>query len=609
MEYNIIHNSQNITYRNPFGAVESGQEVKLVVEAQNAVEVYLIIYHDYVMKESSLMKKDGEIFHYSISTKDFLGNIYYHFKVILADGSQVYYGNNIENLGGEGMVYTYNPSSFQITVYNPWNIPKWFKEGIVYQIFVDSFYNGNEDGKVLNPKDNSFIYGSWYDEPMYIKDHNGKILRWAFYGGNLRGVIKKLDYIKALGTTIIYLNPIFQSSSPHKYDTGDYENIDSMFGDEETFKELCDKSHSLGIKIILDGVFSHTGADSKYFNKYNNYGELGAYNSKESKYYDWYRFKNYPNDYECWWGVDSLPNVDEMNDGYLNYIVKDKNSIIAKWMRCGVDGWRLDVADELPNAFIKALRGKTKEINKDAIVLGEVWEDASNKVSYGIRRNYVLGEELDSVTNYALRNIILDFLKGDINGVGFKKGVLSLYENYPKEFFYSCLNILGTHDTERIMTIFLGRGRSREVAKELIKLARIIQVTLPGVPCIYYGDEIGLNGGKDPDNRKAYPWGFEDIDLINHYSELIKIRNKEKVLIEGDLGFLEVQEELFLYTRSTVYERVYVIINRSFVNDACINLDDINENLEFIYGDLIKDDKRFIIGSLSGVIFKEILSN
>lgn len=606
MQCNIIHNSQDITYRNPFGSVESGEEVKITIKAHNAEEVYLIIYHSDVMKESSLMKKDGELFHYSISTKNFLGNIYYHFKVILEDESQIYYGNNVENLGGEGMVYTYNPSSFQVTVYNPWSIPKWFKEGIVYQIFVDSFYNGNEDGKVLNPKVNSFIYGSWYDEPMYIKDHNGKVIRWAFYGGNLKGVIKKLDYIKALGATIIYLNPIFESSSSHKYDTGDYEKIDPMFGNEETFKELCHKSHSLGIKIILDGVFSHTGADSKYFNKYNAYEELGAYSSKESKYYGWYRFKNYPNDYECWWGVDSLPNVDEMNEGYLNYIVKDENSVIAKWMRCGADGWRLDVADELPDEFINALRKKTKEINKDAIVLGEVWEDASNKVSYGIRRNYVLGEELDSATNYALRNIILDFLKGDINGVGFKRRVLSLYENYPKEFFYSCLNILGSHDTERIMTTFLGRGRTKEMAKKLIKLARLIQITLPGVPCIYYGDEIGLNGGKDPENRKAYPWGFEDIDLINHYSELIKIRNKQKALIEGDLGFLEVQDDLVLYTRSTIDERVYIAINRSFVNEAYINFDYTNKNLEFIYGNRTKNNKRLIIEPLSSLVFKEV---
>lgn len=607
MEYNIIHNSQEITYRSPFGAAESGEEIKIVIKAQNALEVYLIIYKNEGMKESSLMKKDEEIFYYSISTKDFLGNIYYHFKVILKDGSQIYYGNNIENLGGEGMVYTYNPSSFQITVYNPWIIPNWFKEGIVYQIFVDSFHNGNENGKVLNPKDNSFIYGSWYDEPMYIKDHNGKVIRWAFYGGNLRGVINKLDYIKSLGTTIIYLNPIFESSSPHKYDTGDYEKIDPMFGDEETFKELCDKSHSLGIKIILDGVFSHTGSDSKYFNKYKNYEELGAYNSKESKYYEWYRFKNYPNDYECWWGVDSLPNVDEMNEGYLNYIVKDDNSVISKWMRCGVDGWRLDVADELPDEFIKVLRKKAKEINKESIVLGEVWEDASNKVSYGIRRNYVLGEELDSVTNYPLRNIILDFLKGDINGVGFKRRVLSLCENYPKEFFYSCLNILGSHDTERLMTIFLGRGRSEERAKKLIKLARLIQVTIPGVPCIYYGDEIGLRGGKDPENRKAYPWGFEDIDLLNHYNELIKIRNEEKALIDGDLSFLLAQEDLVLYVRSTIYERVYIAINRSLVNEACVNLDDMNKNLEFIYGNRIKDNERIIIQPLSGSVFKEVL--
>ena len=498
------------------------------------------------------------------------GLIHYYFKICFK-GEYFYYGNNQEELGGSGCVYDSNPKYFQITVYKDFKVPKWYKEGIIYQIFVDRFYNGNENGRVDNPKSNSFIYGRWDDKPMYIKDSSGNILRWDFFGGNLNGVIKKLPYLKALGVSIIYLNPIFESSSNHKYNTGDYKNIDAMFGNDKVFKRLCDKAHEIGIKIILDGVFSHTGADSIYFNKFNNYNEVGAYQSKSSKYYKWYRFSNYPNEYESWWGIKDLPNVDEMNSTYIDYIINDDNSVICKWMNLGADGWRLDVADELPDEFIEKIKKRIKELNYNSVLIGEVWEDASNKVSYGSRRRYLYGDELDSITNYPFKNSVIEFLNYEIPSKLFIRRMMSIYENYPQENFFSCMNILGNHDTERIFTVLLRENNDRKVAKKLLKLAIAIQMTFPGVPLIYYGDEAGVEGGNDPDNRRTFPWDNIDKEIIQHYKAMTYLRCKKDVFKKGNIVFRYISDDILCYERNLENEKILVIINRNKSEESVIN--------------------------------------
>ena len=306
------------------------------------------------------------------------------------------------------------PFPYQITVYNHELVSsyqKWFREGIIYQIFVDRFYNGNKAGIVHHPKRNSFIYSHWDDTPMYIRNQAGQVIRWDFFGGNLLGVKKKLRYLKELGISIVYLNPIFESPSNHKYDTADYLNVDPMFGDNQLFADLCDAARELGISIILDGVFSHTGSDSIYFNKDGKYPSIGAYQSKDSPYYSWYRFKHFPNDYETWWGIETLPNVNELEPSYLQFMIEGENSVVKHWHHLGTKGWRLDVADELPDPFIQALRRQLQELDPASIVIGEVWEDASNKISYEKRRGYLLGNELDSVTNYPFRNILIEFIQ------------------------------------------------------------------------------------------------------------------------------------------------------------------------------------------------------
>ncbi|ELC8444107.1 glycoside hydrolase family 13 protein [Clostridium perfringens] len=560
----IYHDSQNTFYREPFGAVSIGTKVKLFLECkeQGEVSIEVIKFDGFRYSIPMMIEKSKEgciLYKGIIDTTDSLGILNYYFKYI-KDGFTQYYGNNEENLGGEGKIYYEFPKYYQITVYNKNEIPNWYKEGIIYQIFVDRFFNGNKNNEILNKKKNIFIYGSWYDEPMYIRDSNGNIERWDFYGGNLRGVIEKLDYIKSLGANIIYMNPIFDAVSCHKYDTGDYETIDKMYGSTEDFIELCQKANEKGIRIILDGVFSHTGSDSRYFNKHGNYSDLGAYESKYSKYYKWYRFYDYPNNYECWWGFENQPNVEELEKTYSDYIVNNDDSIVAKWLKLGASGWRLDVADELPDEFIQMIKHKMKSVKEESVLIGEVWEDASNKVSYSKKRKYLLGNELDSVTNYPYKNIILDFLNGYISSKYFYKVIMSIKENYPIENFYANMNLLGNHDTERIFTVL------NENIKKL-KLAICIQMTLPGVPLIYYGDEAGLLGHKDPENRKTYPWGRENKEILEYYSFFGNFRKNEEVLKKGEFYiYKDTPDEILAFKRFYENKEMIIIINRDIYN-------------------------------------------
>ena len=584
----VFHNSHKLEHRNPFGAVKLGTPIKISIEVYKEVTVYIHTVNfkgheqDIVMDIASRDEDGYFLYTGTIDTSNSLGLLNYYFKIIYND-EVVYYGNNNDVLGGIGEKYDYRPKLYQITVYNERKVPDWYKEGIIYQIFVDRFYNGNGDGKINNPRKNSFIYSTWEDEPMYVKDENGDIAKWDFFGGNLRGIIKKLDYIKSLGVSIIYMNPIFEAVSCHKYDTSNYELIDRMFGTNEDFKELCEKAKNLGIRVILDGVFSHTGSDSKYFNMYGNHSEVGAYQSKDSKYYSWYRFYEYPNKYDCWWGFSNQPNTEELDEGYVNYIIKNENSIIARWIKLGASGWRLDVADELPDKFIAMIKEKMLSINEESVLIGEVWEDASNKVSYSVRREYVFGEELDSVTNYPLRDIIIQFLIGNIDSKYFIKRLISLYENYPRENFYSCMNLLGNHDTERIFTML---GESIY----LLRLAIVIQMTLPGVPLIYYGDEAGLIGGKDPKNRKTYPWNNINEEVFLIYKSLGNLRSNEEVLKKGDFKIIDISEDILVYERKYKDKKIIIAVNpknkelsfdieddykivREFVDNKWINVD------------------------------------
>lgn len=620
----IFFDSQNLFYKHPFGAIVNGSSVtlRIKIETEESIDkVNLVVINNKSISKYSMYlehsKNNINIYIVSFNINYDTTLLFYYFEINMLN-KMLYYGNNKLSLGGIGEIYESNPISYQITVYDKKSkTPMWFKNSIIYQIFVDRFYNGNEDGTISKPKNNSFIYGTWYDKPMYIrKPDTGEIIRWDFYGGNLKGIIKKLDYLKELGINIVYLNPIFEAISNHKYDTGNYKKIDSMFGDNTIFKELVVEARKRGIYLILDGVFNHTGSDSIYFNKYDNYNGLGAYQSKDSPYYSWYRFEEYPNEYDCWWGVKSLPCVNEMEPSYLDYIIRYEDSVINYWMDFGIRGWRLDVADELPDEFIQEIKQTCLKKDSESILLGEVWEDASNKISYGKRRKYLFGNELDSVTNYPFRQNLLKFLDYKISSDLLHKVFMSLYENYPIHNFYSNTNVLGTHDVERLFTVlkaiaekhineYIYESNTSEnklelIAMKLLKIATLIQLTFPGVPLIYYGDEVGMEGLNDPYNRAAYPWERENKEILNWYKKIIEIRNKKSVLRTGEWKSIYFGEDVYGYIRSIKYSRdvfddvhknsiAVVLINRSITESFIISVDLNNYEYSYLI-DIFKGD-------------------
>jgi len=386
-----------------------------------------------------------------------------------------------------------------------------------------------------------------------------------------------LDYIASLGVTILYLNPISKSFSSHRYDTGDYKIPDPMLGTEEDFKALCDAAHARGIRVILDGVYSHTGADSLYFDKLGRFGGKGAFCTKDSPYYSWYTFKEYPHTYNSWWGFDTLPTVRKTDPAFMEFIFEAEDSVLAHWLSLGADGFRLDVADELPNEFMSKLKKRLRQLRPDALLMGEVWEDASNKIAYNIRRRYFVDATLDSVMNYPFQKAILDFLRGTDDGTAFRNRVLSVVENYPAQVLSCNMNLLGTHDTPRILTALVDDfdgsreqlavrkldQRRLELARQRLFAATVLQFTLPGSPSIYYGDEAGMEGGKDPFNRRPYPWGREDTEILEHYRTLGQLRRGYEALRKGKLSFFASGGGRLGYTRSTETESLRIYVNQS----------------------------------------------
>lgn len=461
-------------------------------------------------------------------------------------------------------------SAYQILVYREcFATPAWFKGGIMYQIFPDRFF---KSGETLAEK-GKWLHKDWHETPEFRPNEKGKILNNDFFGGNFRGILKKLDYLQSLHVTVIYLNPIFRAFSNHRYDTGDYMQLDPMLGSEEDFSALVSECGKRGIRLILDGVFNHTGDDSRYFNKYGTYDEIGAYQSKDSKYYSWYNFRHFPDKYDSWWGIDVLPAVNENCPSYIDFITGE-NGVLRRWMKYPLGGFRLDVADELPDEFIAKIRSAVKSANGDAVVIGEVWEDASNKIAYSTRRKYFQGEELDSVMNYPLKDAIINFVVSGNTSL-LRRTVGMLLDHYPKCVLDSLMNILGTHDTVRVLTALGGvcaynkeemavlklSAEQRAVATERLKIAAILLYTFFGVPCIYYGDEIGMEGYSDPFCRKPFAWDLIDEDILSHYRWLGELRSRYTVFRDGDYRELYHDDNCIVFERRKGKEAVITVAN------------------------------------------------
>ncbi|VDG31943.1 alpha-amylase [Lactobacillus plantarum JDM1] [Lactiplantibacillus mudanjiangensis] len=525
----IDYNSFQTADRSPFGAVmpQTPVQFRLTVTASEPIsQVNFRVAHDgqwdaEIVQPMHAMA-GGAYTTSFIPTQ--AGLYFYYFEVQLAH-EVVYYGCRDGGYGGTGVQYARREQvqMYQLTTLAAKeSLPQWYREGVAYQIFIDRFYNGNSDGHVNAPKANSFLYGRLSDRPLYIRDAQQAILRWDFYGGNLRGVTAKVPYLKQLGVTSIYLTPIFQADSNHRYDTGDYYQIDPVLGDLSDFDQLVTTLHQAGMRLILDGVFNHVGVESRYFNRSGHYESLGAAQARTSPYYSWFTFINYPTEYDSWWGINDLPTVDKQNQSYRDFIYAKPGSVIDYWTARGVDGWRLDVADELPDDFIAGIR-QALDRYPDKVLIGEVWEDASHKLAYGQRRHYLEGGRLQAVMNYPLRRLIIHVLTGTLAPSDWWRELMTLKENYPATAFNYNFNNIGSHDTPRILTM-LQNDQAR------LSLAMGLLLTLPGVPCLYYGDEAKMTGGKDPDNRAFYPWNQVDQPLQQVVQQWVQWRRAHPML-------------------------------------------------------------------------------
>jgi len=565
---NLIFDSRDEHYKTPFGAVKNCQTVKYAVCWFKKSSVFLNIYHEEKKTTETVRmhKLSGSRWEAEyVFTEP--GLYFYHFE---ADGEYILKASS----GSTGYISgEFSENRFVQLVYaNEYIPPSNLNGKTIYQIFPDRFFRSSVIKTEFTER---IIHIDTDTQPISLPE-NGIVKNNDFFGGNLKGIIKKLPYLSQLGVGIIYLNPIFESHSNHRYDTADYMKIDPLLGTNDDFKVLCNKADELGIVIILDGVFSHTGADSIYFDKYHRYGGNGAYKNEDSPFRDWYIFNNSKIGYECWWGFPTLPNTDKNNPKFREYIC-GADGVIEHWMSLGAGGFRLDVADELSDNFIEEIRKAVKRHGSDKILIGEVWEDASVKISYGRRRRYLLGYELDSVMNYPFREAILDFMR-EADAALFIDRIMEIIENYPKPMMDVMMNLLSTHDTERLINALVAPvdkvSRKKRInliisredylkGIELAKMAFTLLFTLPGLPSIYYGDEIGMIGSADPFNRGYFKWNDPDVNILNFVTELSFKRRSCSAFKDGIFIPVYHKDSCIAYLRKNLNSCVLIVANRS----------------------------------------------
>lgn len=576
----ILFNSRNASYKEPFGTVTPEQlctlRVQIPEHCQTREATCRLLREDGSLHTEVPLQRIAVQSPYETWSCRFTleeGLYFYFFRITTAHEtfSLLRQGEDTNMEAGDWWQLSCVPKNAET--------PEWAQGAIIYQIFPDRFAkSGNCDltGK-LEPYT---VHQNWNEEVHWQPTERGEVLNNDFFGGNFRGITEKLPYLASLGVTMLYLNPISKAFSSHRYDTGDYKTPDPMLGTHADFIQLCREARKLNIHVILDGVFSHTGSNSLYFDRYGAFGGHGAYTDPNSPYRSWYQFYHYPDSYNCWWNFDTLPCVNKMDPSYLEYMIDGQDSVVAHWLRLGADGFRLDVVDELPDEFVLRLKKRMREIKPDALLMGEVWEDASNKIAYDTRRRYFVDGELDSVMNYPYRKAVIDFLRQRDDGKGFREAVMTIAENYPPQVLACCMNHLGTHDTPRILTALMDdfEGSRAEkaarhlspgqllVAKERLRMASFLQFVLPGAPSVYNGDEAGMEGYADPFNRRTYPWGREDPDLLAHYRRLGQLRRDNPALRSPAIEFFAAADGRLGFLRSanrSLAQRVEVYVNRT----------------------------------------------
>lgn len=565
MDIMLLHDSHNEFYRTPSGPAPAGSNVLIRLHCDEATSVVLRTW----MTEElcyTMLPTAEHVWEVAIPLPTTPGLFWYYFLIYRKDGRTIRYGNQPDKLGGVGVAYDHGePESFQITLYDPaYKTPEAFHGANIYQIFPDRFRHAPT--KAVDDRKDRYVHKNWNEELLGVGDlRGGKYQELDFYGGTLTGVQEKLPYLKDMGIDIIYLNPIFRARSNHRYDTGDYTQVDPLCGTNAEFTELCEAAKKVGIRVMLDGVFSHTGEDSVYFNHFGHYPTLGAYQGQSSPYYDWYTFNHYPEDYKAWWGILSLPELRKDNPEYQKFMFQPHEGVVPRWIEAGSCGWRLDVADELPVDFLRKLRAAAKAADPEAVVLGEVWEDASNKVAYGETRCYCTGDTLDSVMNYPVREAILNFVMGKTSASTFVRLIHHQEEVYPAQFRYALMNLVGSHDRCRALNILAGREcqelskadqqhvhlnvEEYELAVRRYKLCIDLLCALPGCATVYYGDEVGLTGCHDPWNRRAFPWGREDKSLQKYVANKLRHRQESDLLRLGYCDIEAPDDDTLLITR------------------------------------------------------------
>ena len=580
----VYHNSVSPAYRYPLGAVKTGEEIYLGIRivGEDVKNVYLHFYAD-GYEQNIEMNRNNDLWFVNMTVPERAAAYFYYFR-INAFSYTAYYCGDYKYHCGEGSLSSSPAGAFQLTVYEKdFDTPSFMSDSVMYQIFPDRFCKGDLENTArgydyhVSLGRKVYLHADENEEVLYLA-HDGEMhyVPDDFFGGDIAGIIGSLDYLSSLGVNVIYLNPIFESCSNHRYDTADYLKLDPFLGTDEDFDRLIAETRKRGIRVILDGVFSHTGADSRYFDKYSRYGGVGAYENKDSKYFSWYSFSDYPDKYKSWWGFPSLPEVNELDKEWQEFVITGENSVMAHWLKKGIAGFRLDVADELPDEVIELMRKTVKKYG--AALIGEVWEDATTKQSYGAFRRYALGKGLDSVMNYPLRNAVVDFLQYRIDAGEFADFLMSQWQNYPAPMYCSLMNLLSSHDIARIRTALTATPdasnmpRERQArymatdaalmhATELNKLAAALIFCLPGMPSVYYGDETGMQGLSDPFNRRFFK--SECLELTDFYKKISSLRHENPVLAHGGVSFRVIDRDIIALVRYLYGDTVIYIANRS----------------------------------------------
>ena len=566
-----------LLFKFPKGVISKNQSVKFHVDYEDEKEpknVYFMVKKDEDSDYQYLEMTKNKGYEITYKFKE-NGHFWYNFQIVFDDFC-VYLNRTYDHWSYDS-VYK-GEDYLQLVTEQEYVCTNSMQGGIIYQIYVDRFCRVGE----VTERKPLILRDDWCGK---IKKNTSDplIINLEVFGGNINGIISKLDYLKDLGVTTIYLNPISMANSGHKYDTADYMKVDDMFGTEKDFKNLIDLSRERGIKIVIDGVYNHTGSDSIYFNKEGRFDTLGAYKSKDSIFYKWYDFINYPDEYRCWWGFDTLPSINGECEEFQEYIA-GKDGVLEKFLKLGVAGVRLDVVDEINDKFVKKISNKVKEFGKDNVIMGEVWEDAATKIAYSSRRKYFSSNELNSVMNYPIKETVLEYIfTGNSNNLN--STIRMLENNYPKVVRDNLMNFLTTHDTKRVFSEILKANNNNEkLATKLYKIATALIFTLPGVPSIFYGDEYGMQDNDDS-SRGCFDWNNYKNEVFDWFQKITKIR-KLNVLKDGEINVIYSANGKFIFERFNDNERVVVFAN---MTDSGLDINLKGDYISFLTGNSVSN--------------------